>query len=237
MTNKKNDLFCLTSYKEVNDKIIKVYCGLGHSYNLKKSRWNKGKKNKCKSCSQVNDLRNKTINNLYVLDIDYEKTKKNKGKGKIFWKCQCKCGNFLTVRSDDITSGSTKRCWNCKVEKAKIKDKFSQRIYSRIIKSATSRNIKVAKNLSKKYLENLFEKQGGKCALSGIPIDFIRFENSGERRRKTASLDRINNDKGYVIGNLQWVHKDINFMKNKLSEDRFFYLCNKVVEHNKKNVN
>lgn len=35
------------------------------------------------------------------------------------------------------------------------------------------------------------------------------------------SLDRINNDKGYVRDNVQWVHKDINFMKGKLTNETF----------------
>lgn len=35
--------------------------------------------------------------------------------------------------------------------------------------------------------------------------------------------------KGYVDGNVQWVHKDVNFMKSDLEQSRFIDLCAKIV--------
>lgn len=49
----------------------------------------------------------------------------------------------------------------------------------------------------------------------------------------TASLDRIDSSKGYVVGNVQWVHKDVNTVKWDLTLDNFFRVCKMVVEHNK----
>jgi len=64
-------------------------------------------------------------------------------------------------------------------------------------------------NITLKYLWELFTIQERRCALSNIELslDSINF---------TASLDRIDSTKGYIIGNVQWLHKDINFMKNNL---------------------
>jgi len=45
---------------------------------------------------------------------------------------------------------------------------------------------------------------------------------------RTASLDRIDSSKGYVKGNLQWVHKDINMMKNHYNQKYFIEICKKV---------
>ena len=42
---------------------------------------------------------------------------------------------------------------------------------------------------------------------------------------------KIESDKGYVEGNVMWVHKDVNYMKMDLSLDRFIYLCKKVSEN------
>lgn len=48
----------------------------------------------------------------------------------------------------------------------------------------------------------------------------------------TASIDRINSNKGYSLSNVQWVHKTINKMKCKLSDDEFIAFCKAVAKHN-----
>jgi hypothetical protein len=48
----------------------------------------------------------------------------------------------------------------------------------------------------------------------------------------TASLDRIDSSKGYVEGNVQWVHKRINIMKNDLSDSEFIEWCRVVSKNN-----
>lgn len=47
---------------------------------------------------------------------------------------------------------------------------------------------------------------------------------------QTASLDRIDSSKGYIPGNVQWVHKDVNKMKLALSEKRLLELCTLIVQ-------
>lgn len=46
----------------------------------------------------------------------------------------------------------------------------------------------------------------------------------------------MNTSEGYVKGNVQWVHKDINLMKNALDQEYFVNLCTKVVIKSKKEV-
>ena len=48
----------------------------------------------------------------------------------------------------------------------------------------------------------------------------------------TASLDRIDSKKGYIKGNLQWVHKDLNIMKNSYPNQYFIEMCKKVANAN-----
>lgn len=69
-------------------------------------------------------------------------------------------------------------------------------------------------------IQNLWEKSGGYCALTGWKIEI----------GKTASLDRIQSEDSYKKENLQWVHKDINRMKNNYSQDRFIEVCRAVAE-------
>ncbi len=73
-----------------------------------------------------------------------------------------------------------------------------------------------------------FEKQQGRCALTGWPLT-IDHSSHGGPSTKTASLDRIDSRLGYEPGNIQWVHKDVNQMKWHLSNDRFIEVCRAVV--------
>ena len=75
----------------------------------------------------------------------------------------------------------------------------------------------------------IFLKQKRKCALTGENI-YFRNRVSGEQ---TASIDRINSNEGYSIENIQWVHKDVNLMKQNLSEDKLFEICKQIVEYKK----
>lgn len=95
--------------------------------------------------------------------------------------------------------------------------------------SAKIRNLEFSITLDE--LWNLFIEQNKKCALSGIDI---RFHNPGEKfTAQTASVDRINSDIGYTLSNIRWVHKDINYMKMDLTDNRFFDLCEKIIEYRK----
>lgn len=73
---------------------------------------------------------------------------------------------------------------------------------------------------------NLYINQNRKCALSGQVIGFERCKNN------TASLDRIDVTKPYIIGNLQWVHRDINFAKQSMDNSEFIKMCKLVAEFN-----
>ncbi len=48
------------------------------------------------------------------------------------------------------------------------------------------------------------------------------------------SLDRIDNLKGYIEGNVQWVHKRVNVMRNVLSIEEFLSWCEKITAHRQK---
>jgi len=47
---------------------------------------------------------------------------------------------------------------------------------------------------------------------------------------QTASLDRVDSRKGYVVGNIQWVHSMVNMSKNKYPQDKFIEMCRAVTQ-------
>ena len=85
-------------------------------------------------------------------------------------------------------------------------------------------------DLDAKFLWELFIKQNKKCALSGVDIVFS--QTNRFRSKGTASLDRIDSNKGYTKDNVQWVHKHINNIKMEFSQPEFFDWCKKVVLFN-----
>ena len=74
----------------------------------------------------------------------------------------------------------------------------------------------------------------GKCALSEMEITAPSFTHNGNcvKGYTTASLDRIDSYKGYIEGNVQWVNKHINIMKNGYSQEEFVYMCHMVASSN-----
>ena len=69
----------------------------------------------------------------------------------------------------------------------------------------------------------LYTAQEGKCALSGMPIGWAEVG-----ALHTASIDRIDNTKGYIKGNIQLLHKDINMMKRSYNQEYFIEICKAI---------
>jgi len=77
------------------------------------------------------------------------------------------------------------------------------------------------------YLEQLWEKQLGKCALTG----WVMTMKLGKGVVSTnASIDRINSSLGYVKGNVQLVCRAANVAKSDLEPEFFLALCAAVSE-------
>lgn len=106
---------------------------------------------------------------------------------------------------------------------------LSSKYFNSLRRGAIKRNIDF--DIDIKYAWEIFEKQGGICALTGLPIHFVRnYKNSFGKQ--TASLDRIDNDFGYVKQNIQWVNKKMNFVKNKLRESIIYLFSYIIISQN-----
>jgi hypothetical protein len=68
----------------------------------------------------------------------------------------------------------------------------------------------------------LFIQQERRCAISGLKLEFSTWQR---KRDTTASLDRIDSKLGYILGNIQWVHKVINTMKMDMENLEFIAYC------------
>lgn len=101
--------------------------------------------------------------------------------------------------------------------------------YTRLLRKAKDRGIEV--KVSAEYIAELFTKQKRKCALSGIRLYFTWGDT-----KQSASLDRINSNKGYINGNVQWTHKLANLAKGTMTQKTFFKLI-KLIYNNQEKIN
>jgi hypothetical protein len=176
------------------------------------------------------ELIHQHIGKLFVTD-EIKRTTKSK-----LYKCICECGNIRYHTKQNLLKGTLVSCGchklNCKGNKHKnwkgIGD-LSRNFVCKI-KSVANRR-KISFLVSIEYLWELFQKQNGKCALSGLSINLPVSHYDVGHGIATASLDRINSSLGYIEGNVQWVHKEVNMMKQQLSQSRFIELCNLIVNN------
>ena len=93
--------------------------------------------------------------------------------------------------------------------------------YNSFSKSAISRGLDWEITID--FIDALHEMQGGECALTGMPIGW-----SEQYWDHTASIDRIDNERGYWPDNVQLVHKQVNMMRGSLEIEQFVELCKLV---------
>jgi len=77
--------------------------------------------------------------------------------------------------------------------------------------------------ISAQDIWNVFGKQGKRCAFTGEILNFDQ-----KKGRVTASVDRIDRYKGYVLENIQVVHVDINLSKHVSTDEYYISLCERV---------
>lgn len=160
-----------------------------------------------------------------VCSNDIVKSDKNRST---YWKVQCKCGKIETRIAHHLVNGKSGSCKSC----AAVRTPMIERYFNRMKDRANRKNRQpIEFKITVKYIKKLIENQNYKCNLSGLDIVIPKYHSEYQDGLMTASLDRIDSSKGYVENNLQWVHKDINFMKGILSQERFIDLCGKVFQN------
>jgi len=162
-----------------------------------------------------------------VLKEDWYDSEKNAS----FVEVQCKCGVKKVVRKFTIQKGISKKCRQCMGNESFTGyEKLGGYHLNQIQRSARNRNLEY--KVKPKELWDLLVQQDFKCVLSGELIELSRTIDN-KTKVQTASLDRIDNSKGYTIDNVRWVHKVINQMRSNRTDKEFISWCRKVTKKNK----
>lgn len=182
-----------------------------------------------------NHLIGKRFGKLEILSLVH---RRRESDNHYFYKaiCKCDCGKEKEILIYSLVNRRTASCGCDKSRYIKTTGANSKQftgynditgqMWSHMRGKAKERGIQF--DISLEYVWDLYEKQNRKCALSGVDLSF-----SNKTKTTTASLDRIDNSKGYIEGNVQWVHKWINIMRNVLTCEEFIDWCKKVAKNNK----
>jgi hypothetical protein len=85
--------------------------------------------------------------------------------------------------------------------------------------------------ISIEKLEEIWDNQKGKCALTGWDMTMILGKGN---INTNASIDRIDSNKGYIDGNIQFVCRIVNVFKSNATEEVLFNMCESIIKNKKK---
>lgn len=118
------------------------------------------------------------------------------------------------------------RCKECDIEQVNTKVCGS---LERALKNLAIRNHSNCRNGSvrRQELSNdgyvtfdvllaLWNEQEGRCAVTGVSMTHV--QGQGHRIMTNVTVDRIDNDKGYMEGNIRLVCKAVNLMKSMMTD-------------------
>lgn len=159
-------------------------------------------------------------------------------------KCH-KCGKFLPIsefgNSDHYPyrDGHDARCRTCRTKRANERKKeytedvsLTKVLQMRFLAARDrSKKQNLPFNITKEYLKELWNKQNGKCAISGIEMTF---EQCNGRTPTNVSIDQINHKDGYTIGNVQLVCMAVNQMKSDMLIEDLYKFCKAIIENKTK---
>lgn len=146
------------------------------------------------------------------------------------WKVAHECGRVYIVRTSSIKK--QKKCRGCIPKGSnhhawKGYGEISHDLFTTYKHSAAAKDLPFT--ITIEQLWQLFLKQKRRCAFTGEELHFN--ETFKGKKNKTASPDRIDSTLGYVDGNIQWVHRDVNKLKKNMPNHRFLEICLNVAKH------
>jgi hypothetical protein len=175
------------------------------------------------------DIKGKKYGRLTVLEFSHLNNSRH-----AVWKCLCECGKLTHGESRFLRNGLKTSCGCNQYRIGKDNkgwrgyEEISLSYFNKIKHDAKKRGLSF--DIDIKFIWDLFIKQNKRCALSDEIIDVG--SGSKTKNNRTASLDRIDSNRGYTKDNVQWVTTNVNTMKWDLTQERFLSLVKKIYVKN-----
>jgi len=123
-----------------------------------------------------------------------------------------------------------KSCKNCRNDDRLKRMKSLRGFLSRKVSQLKSARIKqgIEFTLTVDDCLEIYKEQLGVCAMSGLSLDYGTPHPDNKWESRNLSIDRIDCDGCYEVGNVQLICASINFMRGRLPVDVFIGLCERV---------
>lgn len=217
----KYDKWTIVAFDCVDDKrrrryLCKCECGIQRS--VAAAEIANGRTKSCPRCKRDN-----LTGKIYGLwTVVSRSNKKSKNGYRTLWLCKCECGKKALVQRSNLISGGSKGCWTCRRDVI-VTSKFPKIWYRKVLEQAKSRGHLF--EMTEEDMWSIWENQKHICPLTGIELLI-----TNDKNKTTASIDRINNELGYIKGNVWFIHKHINMMKFTYDLAYFVTMCKRVAE-------
>jgi hypothetical protein len=153
---------------------------------------------------------------------------RQKKKGKKLFYCNLKCHGKNKKNIEHISKFHD----NFKITKY-IRQPDEHTDFRWYIKNIikNSKKKKQSYDIDLQYLKDLWELQHGICPITGCKLTLRTHNYKQIRGPYQASLDRIDNTKGYIKGNVRFVSLMFNYARNIFSDEEVIDFCKTVAKN------
>lgn len=144
------------------------------------------------------------------------------------------------AKNGKTKNGIAQHAYLCKKCKLKYDRKYisnnpQRRLITRLLSQTkvrhTERGFKDEYDLDKEFLETLVTER---CCILGIKL--VYYSKSGKKESNSASLDRIDNSKGYIKGNVRFISWRANSLKSDATIEELEKILAYMKEQNAANL-
>lgn len=143
------------------------------------------------------------------------------------------CNVRKAIERFEITKGyRARQCRSCRQAGKRKRMSESPYAYTNNLYAQLSHRRKKTHdfNIDKEYLHKLYDHQKGLCLYTGIAMTHIK-DGTGYHLQNI-SIDRIDNNQGYVEGNIALVCLACNMMKYTMELKDLVKWCKLIAKHN-----
>jgi hypothetical protein len=167
---------------------------------------------KCSYCGKESEKKLAEINR-----------QKKKGKEKFY--CSLSCSGKSDTNLKKLTK-CRKPFSNIHLYSNNRRDEFTPFRYH--LRNAKNHSRDREFSITLEDLKNLWNQQNGICAVTGLELIIKSFDDNQSKSPLQASLDRIDNSKGYTKDNIRFVCLMFNYARNNFTDEETLEFFKKV---------